>query len=105
LADQLSHRIAGPQKPRQAKLIGGGLADQRHDLLLLVPGQGGLFAWTTTATPLTKPGPATLPVAFDPPVDRIVVDAEHSSGLGLGHALQHRSNGPGTQRCLRRGRQ
>jgi hypothetical protein len=105
LADQLSHRLAGPQKPSLAKLVRGGLADQRHKLLLLVLGQGGLLAWTTPATPLGKPGPATCSVAFDPAVDGVVVDAEHPRGLGLGHALQHRSDGPGAQRCLRRRRQ
>jgi hypothetical protein len=50
LADQLSHRIAGPQKPRQAKLVRGALADQCHKLLLLVLGQGGLLTWTAAAT-------------------------------------------------------
>ena len=40
LADQLGDRIAGPQKPRQAELVGGALADQRDDLLLLGFGKG-----------------------------------------------------------------
>jgi hypothetical protein len=105
LADQLSHRIAGPEKPRQAELIGGGLADQCHKLLLLGFGQGGLLTRTAAAALLSKPCPATLPVASDPAVDRIVVDAEHPRRLSLGHALQHRSDGPAAQRCLRRGRQ
>jgi hypothetical protein len=105
LADQLSHRIAGPQKPRQAELVRGGLADQCHKLLLLGFGQGGLLTRTAAAALLSKPCPATLPVASDPTVDRIVVDAEHPRRLSLGHALQHRSDGPAAQRCLRRGRQ
>jgi hypothetical protein len=105
LADQFSHRIAGPQKPRQAELIGRGLADQCHKLLLLGFGQGGLLTRTAAAAPLRKPRPTALPVAFDPAVHGVVVDAEHPRRLSLGHALQHRSNGPAAQRCLRRGRQ
>jgi hypothetical protein len=42
---------------------------------------------------------------LDPLVDGVVVDAEHPRGLGLGHAGQHRSDGPVTQRRLRRGGQ
>jgi hypothetical protein len=68
-------------------------------------GQGGLLAGTAAATLLGKPCPAALPVAFDPPVHRIVVDAEHLGGLGLGHAVQHRPDGPAAQRRLRRRRQ
>jgi hypothetical protein len=71
LADQLSHRIAGPQKPRQAKLVRGGLADQCPKLLLLGFGQGGLLTRTAAAALLPKPGPATLPVASDPAVDAL----------------------------------
>jgi hypothetical protein len=81
-------------------LVGGRVADQRDDLQLLRFGEGGLFAWTATAAPLRKTGPATLPVALDPSVDGVVVNAEHSGGLGLGHAVQHRSHGPVAQRCL-----
>jgi hypothetical protein len=33
--DQLGDRLAGPQEPRQAKLVWGRVADQRDDLLLL----------------------------------------------------------------------
>jgi hypothetical protein len=66
-------------------------------------GQGGLFTWTATAAPFGKPLPTALPVPLDPPVDSVVVDAEHPRGLGLGHAVQDRSDGPVTQRCLRRG--
>jgi hypothetical protein len=51
--------------------------------LLLGFGEGGLLAWTATATPFGKPLPAALPVALDPPVDGGVVDAEHPRGLGL----------------------
>jgi len=68
-------------------------------------GQGGLLAWTAAAALLGKPCPAALPVALDPPVHRIVVDAEHLGGFGLGHAVQDRSDGPAAQRCLRRRRQ
>jgi len=64
--DQLSDRLAGPQKPGQAELVGGALANQRDDLLLLRFAKGGLFAWTATAAPFDKPLPAALPVAFDP---------------------------------------
>ena len=105
LADQLGDPITGPQKPGQAELIGGALADQRDELLLLGFGEGRLLAWTATATLLGKPLEATLPVAFDPAVDGVVVDAEHPRGLSLGHAIEHRSDGPVAQRCLRRGRQ
>jgi hypothetical protein len=105
LADQLGDGIAGPQKSRQAELIGGALPNQRDDLLLLQFREGGLLAWTAAATPFAKPSPATLPIAADPAVDGVVVDAEHPRGLGLGHALQHRSDGPGAQRCLCPGRQ
>jgi hypothetical protein len=94
LADQLGDRIAGPQKPRQIKFVWSHLADQRDDLPLLRFGQGGLFAWTAIAAPFGKPVPAVVPVAFDPPVDGIAVVAEHSRGLGLGHAVQHRPDGP-----------
>jgi hypothetical protein len=103
--DQLGDRLAGPQKPRQAKLVRGAVTDQRDDLLLLRFGQGGLFTWTATAAPFGKPVPAALPIALDPAVDGMVVDAEHSRGLRLGHAVQDRSDGPAAQRCLRRGRQ
>jgi hypothetical protein len=86
-------------------LVRGAVADQRHDLPLLRFGQGGLLAGTATAAPLGKPLEAALPVAFDPAVDGIVVDTEHPRGLGLSHAAEHGSDGPGTQPCLRRGRQ
>jgi hypothetical protein len=105
LGDQLGNRIAGPQKPGQAELIGGALADQRDELPLLRFREGRLLARTATATLLGKPLEATLPVAFDPAVDGVVVDAEHPGGLGLGHAIQHRPDSPVAQRCLRRGRQ
>jgi hypothetical protein len=53
---------------------------------------------------LGKPLEATLPVALDPAVDGVGMDPEHSRGLGLGHAVQHRSDGPVAQRCLCCGR-
>jgi hypothetical protein len=56
------------------------------------------------ATLLNKPCPASLPVASDPTVDGIAVDAEHPRGLGLGHVVQHRSDDPGALRRLRRRR-
>jgi hypothetical protein len=62
LADQLRHRLAGSQKPRQATLVRGALADQRQKLLLLMLGQGGLLAWTAAATLLAKPCPAILTI-------------------------------------------
>jgi hypothetical protein len=105
LADQLGDGIAGPQKPRQAQLVRGRVTDQRDDLPLLQFREGGLLAWTAAAAPLSKPCPATLPVAVDPAVDGVVVDAEHPGGLGLSHAVEHRSDGPVAQRCLRCGRQ
>jgi hypothetical protein len=71
--------------------------------VLLGFGEGGLFAWTATAAPFGKPCPAAFPIALDPPVDGVVVDAEHSRGLGLGQAIQDRSDGPVAQGCLRRG--
>jgi hypothetical protein len=86
-------------------LVWSRVAAQRDELLLLGLGEGGLFAWTATAAPFGKPVPAALPVALDPPVDGVVVDAEPPRGLGLGDAVQHRSDGPGTQRCLGHGRQ
>jgi hypothetical protein len=86
-------------------LVWGRLADQGGDLFLLRFGQDGLLAWTATAAPFGKPLPAALPVALDPLVDGVVVDAEHPRGLGLGHAIQDRSDGPVAQRRLRRGRQ
>jgi len=73
--------------------------------LLLGFGPGGLLAWTATATLLTKPRPTALLVASDPAVDRVGMDPEHPRGLGLGHAVQHRLDGPGAQRRLCRGRQ
>ena len=60
MADQLGDRIAGPQKPRQAELVRGGLPDQCHKLLLLGFGQGGLLTRTAAAALLSKPRPATL---------------------------------------------
>ena len=50
--DPLGDRLAGPQKPRQAQLVGGRVTDQRDDLQLLGFGEGGLFAGTATAAPL-----------------------------------------------------
>jgi hypothetical protein len=50
LGEQRSDRIAGPQQPRQAKLVRGALADQRHHLLLLALGQDRLLTWTAAAT-------------------------------------------------------
>jgi hypothetical protein len=104
LADQLSDGIAGPQKPRQAELIGGALPNQRDDLLLLEFRLRRLLPWTAAATLLTKPWPAALPIAFDPAVDGVVVDAKDPGDLRLGHAVQHRSDGPVTQRRLGRSR-
>jgi hypothetical protein len=44
LGDQLGDRITGPEKLRQAELIGGALADQRDEFLLLPFGEGRLLA-------------------------------------------------------------
>ena len=105
LGEQLGDRIAGPQKPRQAELIGGAVANQRDEFLLLALGQGRLFTPTAAATLLGKPREATLPIASDPAVHRVGVDPKHPRGLGLGHPVQHRLDGPVTQRGLRRSRQ
>jgi hypothetical protein len=105
LGDQLADRIAGPEKPRQAQLIGGALADQRNEFLLLRFGEGRLLARTAPATLLSEPCPAALPVASDPAVHRIGMHPEQPRGLGLSHAIQHRSDGPIPQRRLRRSRQ
>ena len=102
LGDQLADRIAGPQKPRQAELVGGALPHQRDDLLLLRFSKGRLLACAAVAAPLRKPVPAALPIAFDPAVHRVGMHPEHPRGLGLGHAVQHHPDGPFAQRRLRR---
>jgi hypothetical protein len=103
LGDQLGDRIRGPQKPRQAKFVWGRVTDQGDDLLLLLLAEGRLLAWTATATLLSKPCPAILPIASDPPVDRVVVDPEHPRGLGLSHPVQNRLDCSFAQRRLRCG--
>src|SRR6266511_102702 len=93
-------RPAGPQKPRQAELVGRAVPHQRNDLSLLACGKRGLLAGAATAAPLGKPRPAALAVALDPAVHRVGVHPEHPRGLGLGHAVQDGLDGPVAQRRL-----
>ena len=104
-ANQLGDRLPSPQKPCQAQLIRGRLPHQRNDLLLLVFGEGRLLTGSAAAALLRKPIPATCSIAFDPAVHRIAVHSEQPRGLRLVQAVQHRLDGPVTQRGLCRSRQ
>src|SRR5215217_4670189 len=87
--DQLADRRAGPERKRQAELVGAALGDQAPDQGFLARGQGLLFTGASAAPPTGQGRRAGLPEGAHPGADKAAVDPDCRGHLGAALAGQH----------------